>query len=147
MIELQRVLEEGGITLPTLKFYRKMGLIGAPEVKGLGMGKGKVSRYPDDTVERIKAIRHYRRLGLSIPSIRTYLNDGHVIPGVKEPSPHSVEVKAPANPDIEATAKRLWEEVERLLPGKKIRYMRFVGSEEKGEITLYVAGALYTEES
>lgn len=57
--EIQKELEKLGLSIgrSTLTQYARRGVIGEPDVKALGRGRGKVSLYPKETPAEIVAAR------------------------------------------------------------------------------------------
>lgn len=61
--------ERTGVKVPTIRFYESIGLLPAPE-------RTQTNRrtYDDDTVRRLRFIRHARELGFEVEAIRTLLD-------------------------------------------------------------------------
>jgi len=61
--------ERTGVKIPTIRFYESIGLLPAPE-------RTQTNRrtYDDDTVLRLRFIRHARQLGFEVETIRTLLD-------------------------------------------------------------------------
>ncbi|MEE7450911.1 MerR family transcriptional regulator [Methylobacterium radiotolerans] len=58
-----------GVKVPTIRFYESIGLLPAPE-------RTQTNRrtYDDDTVRRLRFIRHARELGFEVEAIRSLLD-------------------------------------------------------------------------
>ncbi len=61
--------ERTGVKVPTIRFYESIGLLPAPE-------RTQTNRrtYDEDTVRRLRFIRHARELGFEVDAIRTLLD-------------------------------------------------------------------------
>ncbi len=59
---------EAGVSIETIRFYQRRGLIGAPDKPF-----GGFRRYPSDVVKRIRFIKRAQALGFSLDEIATLL--------------------------------------------------------------------------
>ena len=66
---IKDIARKSGLSIYTIKYYLKMGLL-----KEVGRSPETNFRYFDDTtVEHIKAIRDYRKEGMSLKKIKSLL--------------------------------------------------------------------------
>ncbi|MBX2906508.1 MAG: MerR family transcriptional regulator [Taibaiella sp.] len=59
-----------GFSRDTIRYYEKIGLIEMPKKRG---GQGSYKDYPEEIVERLRAIRKYKELGFTLEEIRELL--------------------------------------------------------------------------
>lgn len=142
MIERNELLEKTGLTIDQLKNLRRFRLIPKPIRAGTTEQGGSTSYYPDETLDRITYVRAMQAMGTALPKIAEYLKETEVIGGTSEPDTEAVEVKLPVNPDLDGTARLLWDKVADLLPGKKVVGLRVVQTIEDGQPHAYVVGAI-----
>ena len=116
MLTLKQVIEETGISRPTLTKYRGLGLVPKPKIVYHGYKQGKESLYPDDTTYRIGEVQRLRDEGYSLSQIRDELSQmGHV-----EDITPTHEVSEPIESDdmlvITKAARRIAPRLDKLLP-------------------------------
>ena len=68
MFSIGDLARKTGVKVPTIRYYEKMGLIGALE-----RTQGNQRRYAQAGLQRLSFIRHSRELGFSIEDIRELL--------------------------------------------------------------------------
>ena len=72
--QIGELAARSGLTRDTLRYYERVGLLGAPRRTG-----GGFRVYPPQTLDRLRFIKQAQTLGLSLPEIRdlvAYQNQG-----------------------------------------------------------------------
>ena len=75
-MELNELLNRSGISYPTLRKYVGMGLIGRSTMKY--SSPGSVSNYPDDSLEKVKLIQHYKHHGNTLEEIKDLISSNNI---------------------------------------------------------------------
>lgn len=65
MLAIGRLSQESGVKIPTIRYYESIGLLPEP-----ARSEGNRRLYGEDTVRRLRFIRHARALGFEIDDIR-----------------------------------------------------------------------------
>lgn len=60
---------EGGVGVETVRYYQRRGLIGTPERSGGGTASGRIRRYGDADVRRLRFIRAAQAAGFTLEQI------------------------------------------------------------------------------
>jgi MerR family mercuric resistance operon transcriptional regulator len=68
-LTIGKVAHQAGVGVETVRFYEREGLIVEPVRSGSGY-----RQYPEETVSRIRFIRHAKELGFSLREIRELLS-------------------------------------------------------------------------
>jgi len=84
-----QVAHKAGVGVETVRFYEREGLIVQPERPGRGY-----RRYPEDTVRRIRFIRHAKDLGFTLKEI------GGLLSLRSDPAENCAQVRAQASEKI-----------------------------------------------
>jgi MerR family mercuric resistance operon transcriptional regulator len=67
-LTIGQVAREAGVNVQTLRYYERRGLIPKPPRRASGY-----RQYPEDTVRRIRFIRHAKELGFSLKEVAELL--------------------------------------------------------------------------
>lgn len=71
---IAKLAEAGGVGVETVRYYQRRGLVSEPiRPDGAGAG-GRVRRYGDDDVRRLKFIRQAQTAGFTLEQIRELLD-------------------------------------------------------------------------
>ncbi|MGC8468196.1 MAG: MerR family transcriptional regulator [Acidithiobacillus sp.] len=68
VLSIGQVAKNAGVHVETIRFYEREGLIAQPPRPSMG-----IRRYPQDTVHRIRFIKHAQALGFSLQECRELL--------------------------------------------------------------------------
>ena len=69
MLSIGKVAHDGGVTVDTLRYYEREGLIPAPD-----RGANGYRRYPPDTIKRVRFIKRAQDVGFTHRDIRELLS-------------------------------------------------------------------------
>lgn len=67
MKSIKEISEEIGMSAYTIRFYEKEGLVSIPR------NKNGIRDFDEASIDTLKAINHYRRVGMSLDDIRTVM--------------------------------------------------------------------------
>ena len=68
MLNIGQVAKQTGVTVETVRFYEKQGLIDAPKRSGSGY-----RQYPQETVKRLRFIQNAKEVGFTLKDISELL--------------------------------------------------------------------------
>lgn len=71
MLSIKKISEELGISAHAIRFYEKEGMVDIPR------NERGFRDFDESSVDRLKAIAHYRRVGMSLEDIRKILAEFH----------------------------------------------------------------------
>ncbi|MBU2855000.1 MerR family transcriptional regulator [Acidithiobacillus ferriphilus] len=106
------VAKTAGVHVETVRFYERQGLIPQPVKPHLG-----IRRYPQDTIARIRFIKHAQRLGFTLQEVRELLalriNEAHACDTVH----HQAQIKLSSVHEKIQALQRLETVLARLIEG------------------------------
>jgi len=96
MLTIGRVAEHTGITVETLRFYEKQGLIDTPQRSASGY-----RQYPAETLKRLRFIQRAKQVGFTLKDIAELLDLR------REPGTSCTDIKIRATQKIEEVDRRI----------------------------------------
>jgi Hg(II)-responsive transcriptional regulator len=96
LLNIGQVAKQTGVTVETVRFYEKQGLIAAPERSEAGYRK-----YPPDTVKRLKFIQHAKEVGFTLKDI------SELLAMRREPGTTCTDIKLRATQKIEEVDQKI----------------------------------------
>ena len=118
MLNIGQVAKETGITVETVRFYEKQGLIDAPQRTESGY-----RQYPLDTVKRIRFIQHAKDVGFTLKNI------GELLALRQEPGTSCTDIKLRTTEKIEEVDQKI-RELTRIREALARMVMKCTGSNE-----------------
>lgn len=96
LLNIGQVAKETGVTVETVRFYEKQGLIAAPQRSDAGY-----RHYPLDTVKRVQFIKHAKEVGFTLKDI------GELLALRQKPGASCADIKLRATQKIEEVDQKL----------------------------------------
>lgn len=98
LLNIGQVAKQTGVTVETVRFYEKQGLIEAPQRSDSGY-----RQYPRETVKRVRFIQHAKEVGFTLKDISELLTLR------QEPGTSCADIKIRAARKIEDIDKKIRE--------------------------------------
>jgi len=98
MLNIGQVAKQTGVTVETIRFYEKQGLIATPLRSDAGY-----RQYPSETVKRVRFIQHAKEVGFTLKDI------GELLALRREPGSSCTDIKLRATQKIEDVDKKIQE--------------------------------------
>jgi len=98
LLSIGQVAKRTGITVETVRFYEKKGLIAAPRRTDSGY-----RQYPGDTVKRVRFIQNAKEVGFTLKDI------GELLALRREPGTSCTDIKLRAAHKIEEVDRKIRE--------------------------------------
>ncbi len=98
MLNIGQIAKQTGVTVETIRFYEKQGLIAAPQRSEAGY-----RQYPSETVKRVRFIQHAKEVGFTLKDI------GELLALRREPGSSCTDIKLCATQKIEDVDKKIQE--------------------------------------
>jgi DNA-binding transcriptional MerR regulator len=96
VLNIGEVAKRTGVTVETVRFYEKKGLIITPERSGSGY-----RQYPAETVKRVRFIQHAKEVGFTLKDI------GELLALRREPGTSCADIKLRATEKIEEVDQKI----------------------------------------
>ncbi|NIP72351.1 MAG: heavy metal-responsive transcriptional regulator [Gammaproteobacteria bacterium] len=96
MLKIGQVAKRTGITVETVRFYEKQGLIAAPQRSASGY-----RQYTPDTVKRVRFIQHAKEVGFTLKDI------AELLALRREPGTSCADIKLRATHKIEEVDRKI----------------------------------------
>jgi len=96
MLNIGQVAKQTGVTVETVRFYEKQGLIDAPLRSESGY-----RQYPQDTVKRVQFIQNAKKVGFTLKDI------GELLALRQEPGTSCTDIKLRATQKIEEVDQKI----------------------------------------
>ncbi len=96
VLNIGEIAKRTGVTVETVRFYEKKGLIVTPERSGSGY-----RQYPADTVKRVRFIQHAKEVGFTLNDI------GDLLALRREPGTSCADIKLRATQKIEEVDQKI----------------------------------------
>ncbi len=96
LLNIGHVANQTGVTVETVRFYEKQGLIEPPERSETGY-----RRYPEDTVKRVRFIQRAKEAGFTLNEV------GELLALRREPGTSCGDIKMRAARKIEAVDQKI----------------------------------------
>jgi len=96
LLNIGQVAKRTGVTVETVRFYEKQGLIAAPQRSETGY-----RQYPPETVKRVRFIQHAKEVGFTLKDI------GELLALRREPGTSCADIKLRATQKIEAVDQKI----------------------------------------
>ncbi len=96
VLNIGEIAKRTGVTVETVRFYEKKGLIVTPERSGSGY-----RQYPADTVKRVRFIQHAKEVGFTLNDI------GELLALRREPGTSCADIKLRATQKIEEVDQKI----------------------------------------
>ena len=96
LLNIGQVAKETGVTVETIRFYEKQGLIAAPRRSDAGY-----RQYPTETLKRIRFIQHCKEVGFTLKDI------GELLALRQEPGTSCTEIKLCTMQKIEEVDQKI----------------------------------------
>lgn len=102
LLNIGQVAKQTGVTVETLRFYEKQGLVETPQRSDAGY-----RLYPPETVKRIRFIQHAKDVGFTLKDI------GELLALRREPGTSCTDIKLRTTQKIEEVDKKI-EDLQRI---------------------------------
>jgi len=96
LLNIGQVAKQTGVTVETVRFYEKHGLIAAPQRSDSGY-----RQYPPETVKRVQFIQHAKEVGFTLKDI------GELLALRREPGTTCTDIKLRATQKIEEVDQKI----------------------------------------
>jgi len=96
LLNIGQVAKQTGVTVETVRFYEKHGLIAAPQRSDSGY-----RQYPPETVKRVQFIQHAKEVGFTLKDI------GELLALRREPGTTCTDIKLHATQKIEEVDQKI----------------------------------------
>ena len=96
LLNIGQVAKQTGVTVETVRFYEKQGLIAAPQRTDAGY-----RQYPLDTVKRVRFIQHAKEVGFTLKDI------GELLALRQKPGTSCTDIKLHATQKIEEVDQKI----------------------------------------
>lgn len=96
LLSIGQVAKQTNVTVETVRFYEKQGLIAAPQRSNSGY-----RQYPPETVKRVRFIQHAKEVGFTLKDI------GELLALRREPGTSCADIKLRATQKIEAVDQKI----------------------------------------
>jgi MerR family mercuric resistance operon transcriptional regulator len=96
LLNIGQVARQTGVTVETVRFYEKQGLIAAPQRSDAGY-----RQYPPETVKRVQFIQHAKEVGFTLKDI------GDLLALRREPGTTCTDIKLRATQKIEEVDQKI----------------------------------------
>ncbi len=96
LLNIGQVAKQTGVTVETVRFYEKQGLIAAPQRTDAGY-----RQYPLDTVKRVRFIQHAKEVGFTLKDI------GELLALRQKPGTSCTDIKLRATQKIEEVDQKI----------------------------------------
>ncbi|MCU7939118.1 MAG: heavy metal-responsive transcriptional regulator [gamma proteobacterium symbiont of Bathyaustriella thionipta] len=118
MLNIGQVAKETGITVETIRFYEKQGLIDTPQRTENGY-----RQYPQNTVKRVRFIQHAKDVGFTLKNI------GELLSLRQEPGTSCTDIKLRTTEKIEEVDQKI-RDLTRIREALARMVMKCTGSNE-----------------
>lgn len=98
MLNIGQVAKQTGVTVETIRFYEKQGLIATPQRSDAGY-----RQYPSETIKRVRFIQHAKEVGFTLKDI------GELLALRREPGSSCTDIKLRTTQKIEDVDKKIQE--------------------------------------
>ncbi len=102
LLTIGHIAKRSGVTVETIRFYEKQGLLAEPERSASGY-----RQYPEDTIKRVRFIQRAKYVGFTLKDIAELLTLR------REPGSSCADVKLHASRKIDEVDRKL-EELQRI---------------------------------
>ena len=96
LLNIGQVARQTGVTVETVRFYEKQGLIAVPQRSDAGY-----RQYPQETVKRVQFIQHAKEVGFTLKDI------GDLLALRREPGTTCTDIKLRATQKIEEVDQKI----------------------------------------
>lgn len=98
LLNIGQVAKQTEVTVETIRFYEKQGLIASPQRSDAGY-----RQYPLETIKRVRFIQHAKEVGFTLKDI------GELLALRREPDSSCADIKLRATQKIEDVDKKIQE--------------------------------------